>query len=162
MVNAFNEAGTHTERYASALTMVLCGEQGSFDLDQNERKDVDPDRHSDIQPVGRVRRQESQLPHRLRRKYKRYASDEQGLLSRVRKLNTPGRPVIPHITAMHTLTLVDDLHNDWKAFSSRGQPWGRCRRRSSFPAHRSAHDHHPETGLRMDQKRFPISRFPGC
>ena len=36
MVSAFSSLGIQPERYSVALRMVLSGNQGSFDLDQNE------------------------------------------------------------------------------------------------------------------------------
>jgi hypothetical protein len=36
MIKALNGAGIQAERYAVALRMVLSGEQGSFELTQNE------------------------------------------------------------------------------------------------------------------------------
>jgi hypothetical protein len=36
IVKALNDAGIDAERYENALRRVLAGEQGSFDLDQNE------------------------------------------------------------------------------------------------------------------------------
>jgi hypothetical protein len=36
IVNALNDAGIDAERYGPALNKVLAGEQGSFDLNQNE------------------------------------------------------------------------------------------------------------------------------
>jgi hypothetical protein len=36
MAKAFDGAGIQAKRYVSALGMVLCGQQGTVDLDQNE------------------------------------------------------------------------------------------------------------------------------